>query len=494
MILHRPVLNLLLLAGLTLGSCAVQPPPAAPPIRPLLVLQPCKLNLKGVGIFIDARCGQLAVDEDYSHPGGRKIDLNIAVIPAVDRKPQPDPVFLIAGGPGEAAAQSFPLLMDALSRLNQGRDLVMVDQRGTGDSHPLTCPQDEDPHPNFDLSAEQSLEQLKTCRQKLASDPRFYTTAAAVLDLEQVRQALGYPRVNLLGVSYGTRVALAYLRQSGEVVRSVILDSVASPSWELGPHNAANAQRAFDLLLQRCAAASSCARAYPDLNHELNSLLAQLDQKPVKVSLRHPINGQKIEVTLDRGKLGYALEILSYEPETAALIPLLVHSAYQDGSYDLLLAQTINSQSSLSAALSTGVYYSVLCAEDVPFYPAVPENTPSYLQDTTMEMASQCKVWNVPAAPPAFKQPVRSDRPVLLLSGEADPVTPPVNAAEAARSLSNSLAVTVPGMGHAVFTRGCVPRLLADFIAAGSVRGLDTSCVQQISPQPFFLNFSGTQP
>jgi pimeloyl-ACP methyl ester carboxylesterase len=370
----------------------------------------------------------------------------------------------------------------------------MVDQRGTGGSHSLSCPQDEDIQPNFDINAEQSLEQMKTCRQKLTGDPQFYTTLAAVADLEQVRQALGYQQINLLGVSYGTRVALVYLRQAGQVVRSVTLDSVYPTNWELGPHNAANGQRAIDLLLQRCAADRGCSQAYPDLQKELISLAAQLEQKPVKVSLRHPTSGQKIEVTLDRKKLGFALQILSYEPETVALIPLLVHSAYRDGSYDLLLAQALNSEGSLSDALSIGVYYSVLCAEDVPFYPARPEAALSYLQDSTSEMTSLCKAWKVPAVAPSYKQPVQSDRPVLLLSGEADPVTPPSNAEEAARSLPNSLVVTVPGMGHAVFTRGCVPRLMADFITAGSTHALDTSCAQQIKPQPFFLNFSGTQP
>jgi pimeloyl-ACP methyl ester carboxylesterase len=379
--------------------------------------------------------------------------------------------------------------------LHQSRDLVMVDQRGTGGSMPLTCPQDENiPSTDFDISAKDSLEQVKTCRQKLDGDPQFYTTTAAVDDLEQVRQALGYPQVNLLGVSYGTRVALVYLRQAGEYVRSVVLDSVDATNWELGPHNAANAQRAVDLLIQRCAADKSCSQAYPDLQKELISLSTRLEQEPVKVSLRHPVSGEKIEVTLDRRNFGFALQILSYEPETAALIPLLVHSAYKDGSYDLLLAQSISSQGSLSSALSTGVYYSVLCAEDVPFYPAHPDSTPSFLQDVTLEMTSLCKAWNTPSAAVSFKQPVQSDRPVLLLSGEADPVTPPSNAAEAARSLPNSLSVVVPGMGHAVFTRGCVPRLLADFISAGSAQGLDTSCVKQIAPQPFFLNFSGTNP
>jgi pimeloyl-ACP methyl ester carboxylesterase len=480
---------LALLLGLALEACT--PPPTA---RPKLELQPCKLEIKGAGASMDASCGKWAVLEDRSSPAGRKIDLNIAVIPAINRSPNPDPVFLIAGGPGEAATESFPLLMDALTRLHQSRDLVMVDQRGTGGSNPLTCPEDQTQPADLDISFEQSLAFLKTCRQKLAGDPRFYTTEAAVADLDEVRQALGYNQVNLLGVSYGTRVALVYLRQYEAHVRTVTLDSVDPTQWELGPYNAANAQRALDLFFQRCTAEADCQKAFPDLRQEFNALVDRLDKNPVKVSLRHPVSGEEVTLTLDRKELGFALQILSYEPETAALIPLLIHSASVDNHYDLLLAQAMTSQGSLSDALSTGVYYSALCAEDVPFYPAQPLAGASFLPDATAQMKSFCQAWNVPAAAASFKDPVTSNRPVLLFTGEADPVTPPENARDAARTLSNSLTVEAPGMGHAVFVRGCLPKVLADFVTAGSKQGLDTSCVNQIKPQSFYLNFSGTRP
>lgn len=500
--LFQKIPGRLILLILALASCAFLaacvPQEVAQPDKNVALLQDCKFKIQGAGVYLDARCAKISVPEDRSKNGGASINLNVVVYPAVNRNPQADPVFLLAGGPGEAATQSFPLMMDAFARIHQDRDLVMVDQRGTGDSHPLTCPVSEDSKNgdvNFDISFDESLEDIKTCREALDGDPRFYTTQAAIDDLEEVRQVLGYEQINLMGVSYGTRVALAYLRQYGQNVRTVTIDSVNPIDWELGPHNPANAQRALDLIFERCAAESDCHQAFPNIKEEFKQLLDRLDKEPVKVTMRHPVTAENIDITLDRKQLGFVLQILSYEPETAALIPLLLHSAYQDGSYNLLLAQALTSQQGLSSSISDGLYLSVLCAEDAPFYPAEnPEEKNVYLINPAPQMSSICKAWNTPAVSAAFKQPVASDRPVLLLTGEADPITPPANALAAAQSLPNSLTVVAPGMGHAVFTRGCFPKIMADFINNGGTNGLDTTCVEKIKPQPFFVSFSGTQP
>ncbi|MFM8320988.1 MAG: alpha/beta hydrolase, partial [Chloroflexota bacterium] len=443
---------------------------------------------------VEARCGWLTVYEDRAAGRGRQIRLHVAVIPAVSRSPAPDPLFFIPGGPGEAASEAYLGLADAFTRLNQKRDIVLVDQRGTGRSHPLDCGDDD----TEDVSANDPADlqaAFQRCLQAQDADPRFYTTAIAMDDLDQVRQALGYQQINLYGASYGTRAALVYMRQHPGRVRSAILDGVAPVGWPLGVDAPQDAQRALEMLFERCAAQPECAKAFPDLPRKFDALLERLDeQAPIETALDHPISGLPTSTPVDRARFTNLVHLMSYAPETAALLPLLIHDAYQRQSFDRFAAISLSTEGTLSSAISVGMRMSVTCAEDLPLYQQA-RVTEGYLGDYSVATFKDiCQVWPQGAIPDGYNQPVHSDAPVLLISGEADPVTPPENAAQAAETLPNSLQLVAPGMGHVNINRGCISRLAARFIEAGSPAGLDPACVANIAPLPFFVNFSGPTP
>jgi pimeloyl-ACP methyl ester carboxylesterase len=477
-------------------------------------MNPCQLGSADIFRVYKALCGSVQVYENTATQKGRRIFLNVAVVPSGPPAPEgpqapaeppaptapgatttpghsPDPLFLLAGGPGQAATQAFALRVPDFESVLQQRDLVLVDIRGTGQSNPLRCSTPDlqsAPAPSPTLApgpASAPADALKACLATLSADPTLYTTQAAANDLDQVRQALAYQKINLLGVSYGTRLALAYLRQYPDRARTLTLDGVSPLDWELGPHNPANAQRSLDLIFAECAADPACHTVYPNLPQEFASLMATLDKQPMEVNLVHPLTNQPIQLELTHAEAAQAIQFMSFSDNSIAAIPQLIHNAAANGQYNLLASQYLIASYSVSQPVAEGLYLSVVCAEDVPFYPAVPEQVNSYLPDHTQEQAQQCQAWPHATVPAAFKQPVRSNAPVLLLSGQLDPVTPPSNAEQAARTLPNSLSLVVPGLGHNVVFTDCLPDLVAAFLQAGTVKGLDTSCVKQIQPEAF---------
>ena len=308
---------------------------------------------------------------------------------------------------------------------------------------------------------------------RLNGDTRLYTTAATVEDLDQVRAALGYERINLIGVSYGTRVAQAYQRQYPQHTRTATLDGVTPLDWELGPENPANAQRALDLVFDRCAADQACQAAFPSLREEFKTLLGSLQKQSVEVTFPHPTTGELITRKLTRDNVATTIQILSYTPETVAFIPLLIHETVSRGDYSLMAAQYLIVSGALDLSIFNGLYFSIVCAEDVAFYHEAPVQANSYLPDHTAEIVKYCAEWPYARIPAEFKQPLKSDIPTLLLSGEADPITPPGNAEKVAKNLTNSLNLVVPGIGHNIIYRGCVPKILTSFIKIRNCRGLE---------------------
>ncbi len=496
-----PPLARIALSGLAALAAACAVSPAQSPGAPSLVLDDCLLAAPGLTARVEARCGSFAVPEDRAQPAGRTIDLRVAVVPAVSRSPQPDPLFFLAGGPGQAATESYVSLAFAFDAVSRGRDIVLVDQRGTGGSNPLRCPAGADDPAALTMTEAEALAQrdadLAGCLEALDADPRFYTTPVHAQDLDAVRAALGYHQINLYGVSYGTRAALTYLQMYPDRVRAVILDGVAPQDEPLGLDVARDAQRALDMIFSRCQADAGCSARVPGVRAEFDDLLARLGAEAPVISLAHPLTNQPTELRLTRSGVASAVRLLSYAPETVALLPLLIHTAAQ-GDYGPLAAQLLVVSEDLERSLSAGLNASVLCAEDAPFIDAAAArqaNLGTYLGGLqTDELARLCAIWPRGGLPAGFKQPVRSDVPVLLLSGEADPVTPPENGAQAARTLPNSLHLIAPGQGHNVILRGCLPRLAFEFIDAGRVDGLDTACADTLAPAPFFLDFTGPRP
>lgn len=457
----------------------------------------CELGQPGTAVTTPAECARLEVPENPDQPDGPKISLKVAMLPARAAEPEADPVIFLAGGPGQAATETFPPMSGVLSRLRDKRHLLFMDQRGTGGSNPLTCPASET-GVDYSADSEDTQRYLQECLQSLDADPAFYTTPLFAADLERVRQALGYGKINLYGVSYGTRSALTYLKMFPDSVRAVILDGVVPMQEPLGIDVARDAQNAIDLILERCSTDAACSQAFPDIQQEFDELVAALREQPVEVSIVHPRSGEPVELSFSIEQLAVAVRLASYAPETAALLPLLIHKAGAEGDYGLLAALYLIVTEQLSDTIALGLNNTVLCSEDMPFMPleeARRAGEGTYYGDLQIEaLETACSVWPRGSIPADYKEPVQSSVPVLLLSGEVDPVTPPENAELAAQTLPNSLHLVAPGMGHNVIMRGCLPRVASDFIASGSVNGLDTDCVNEIVPSPFFVNFSGPLP
>lgn len=477
---------LLILICLFLSACAPQSAPAAP--RPSIPLEKCAL-VSPRGTQTDARCGVLTVPEDRANPGGRQIDLNIAVIPAIKRNPDPDPLFLLAGGPGQSAIETFPSLLPLLYDIHESRDIVLVDQRGTGKSNPLRCLDMEDET----LTDEQALEQLKTCPQRLEADPRFYTTEVAMTDLDQVRAALGYETINLYGASYGTRAALTYLRLFPQRVRTVMLDAVVEADFVMFMDAAVDGQAALDAFFARCAADPACHEAFPSLEQEFGDVLARLEQNPAEITIPHPLTNRPLELTVTPRLLTNMVFSTLYVPDLVATLPVSIHAAYTEENYVPLVSAAFM----VNAGLYDGMFYAVTCTEDALLInpqEAARRGAESVFIDRTIDFAAVCAEWPRGDVSAEFRAPVQSDVPVLILSGEADPITPPYHAEKAAESLSNDLHIIFPGMGHGNLASRCVANILRDFIQAGSLAGLDTSCAANIQPPPFFVDFSGPRP
>jgi pimeloyl-ACP methyl ester carboxylesterase len=480
-----------LLFILCLLFTACTPKNTTPAAMRSLTLTDCVLPTTS-GSQIDARCGTLNVPEDRANSAGRQIALKIALIPAIKRKPAPDPLFMLAGGPGQSAVKTFPSMLQSLNNIHEGREIVLVDQRGTGESNPLRC---LDPEKDEDLTDAQAIERLQTCPNQLDADTRFYTTEIAMQDLDAVRAALGYETINLYGASYGTRAALTYLRMFPERVRTITLDAVVDPGFIMFMDAARDGQKSLDFFFARCAADQACQSAFPNLKTEFSELLKRLEAAPVEITIPHPVTNKPLTLTVTRRMVTNMVFSTLYSPDLVATLPLAIHAAYSTGNYGPLISQAYL----LDAGLYDGMFYAVTCTEDAPFI-SPPEaeklSQGSVFGDRTLDFTEICAKWPVQrgSVSATFRNPVVSNVPALIFSGEADPITPPWHAEKTATSLSNALHLVFKGMGHGNLSSRCTTNMLKDFLDSASTAGLDTSCVAAIEPPPFFVDFSGPRP
>jgi pimeloyl-ACP methyl ester carboxylesterase len=444
---------------------------------------------------IKGQCGSIAVLENRDGPAnGRSLDIHFALIPASNSQPQTDPVFLLAGGPGQAAISAYTPILPALQRLNQSRDIVLVDQRGTGRSNPLACPGvNELP---LDSSREDLEAALASCRQELtaAHDLTQYHTTLAMQDLDEVRAALGYEQINLIGTSYGSRAALEYMRLFPEHLRSAVLNAVVGPELVLQLQAPRDGQRALDLFFARCANDADCQAAFPDLETDFATLLS-LAEGGVAVRLSHPLNGEVVDLTLNRDEFMQSIFTLLYSAEIVSLLPLLLHNAAESGDFGPLLAQFLTVSGGVG--LYQGMFYAVACNEDAPHIDLTEAETfraGTQFGLAAADLVALCADWPQAVVPEALRQPVTAVVPTLLLSGNADPITPPQYAEAVAATLPNSLHLIVPHYGHDVLLAGCLILVVEDFIRRGSVDELDTGCLEQIQAPPFFVSLAGPRP
>ena len=493
--------------GVLLALCALTLVPAARATEALAFAE-CHLEDSGGVRAVDAECATLTVPLDRRSPDGPSIDLAVVRVPSlrdVGRRGDAgegvgdggrSAFTLIQGGPGGSSIDLYLSLRGAFDALRRDRDLLIVDQRGTGRSAPLRCPASEY---DFLLEVPAILEltrrETQRCLDSLDVDVRHFTTSEAVADLDAVRAAAGYEQLDVYGASYGTRVALHYLRRHRERVRTLVLDGVVPVDWTLGPTIARDAQASLDRLFARCAADEDCARAFPALDTAFEALHQRLREASETVSLRHPVTGERETIEFGAAQLALAIRMLSYQPETRALIPLLVSRA-EGGDLAPLAAQALLVSSALEETLATGMHNSVMCTEDLPFVAAdAGSASDGYLGRDVLEgMRTVCELWPRGTMDAELREPFVADVPALLLSGSEDPVTPEANARRAAEHLPASRLLTGEGQGHGLAPRGCMPRLLAEFVREADAASLDASCLDDLAPAPAFVSFSGPAP
>jgi len=462
-----------------------------------LELEECRISAGPAFPGIKARCGMLERPENPADPESPMISLRVAVVPALNLQPQSDPLVPLAGGPGQGAIQFYSAVAAAFDRVHSNRDILLVDQRGTGGSARLDCTVDDELL-DGQFSVEMTVEFMHACLDELPHDPRYFTTSIAVQDLEAVREALGYPRLNLYGVSYGTRVAQHYARRYPDSTRTIILDGVVPPQLALGPEIATEAQKAIDNIFARCAADTACNERFPDIAASFVALKNKLDKKPVTVSVAHAVTGRVEKVSFGRQEFAGAVRLLAYSPSSIAMLPLLVAEA-ASGNYQPLVAQFQMTAMSMSDTLALGMHNAVMCTEDVPFYVAASIDKAaldaSFMGPVQLEaLGAICSVWPAGPIDDDFKQPLSTTIPTLLLSGSADPITPPRFADMAARNLKKAWLLTGKNQGHGQITVGCMPRIIELFIDNEQLGDGDADCFQSSFVMPFFLDFSGPQP
>ena len=458
-----------------------------------LTLKDCTIqNVQGT-----AKCGTLEVYEDRAARKGRKINLNIVVLPATSEQREPDPLFYFAGGPGSAATEDAPGIAQLFAKIREHRDLVFVDQRGTGGSNPLNCEFYNANDLQSYLGYFFPLEDIRKCRTQLEpkADLKLYTTTIAMDDIDDARAALGYDRINLFGGSYGTRAALTYMKRHPQHVRAAILQGV-SPANQLMPRDfPQHTERALQGVLSECAADEQCNSAFPNVKAEAQAVLAQLIKGPVEVEVQKPRSSERVKVKLSRDLAAETIRYMLYNPVAASRIPLMIHTAAQ-GDFAPMTRAAIQYRMNLVGTGSNGMYLSVTCAEDLPWIKPgegerIAANT--FLGDYRLRQQREaCELWPRATIERDYAQPVRSDAPVLILTGEWDPVTPPLYGEATAKSLKNSLNIIVPHGAHGLGGlegMDCIENIINKFIQSGTTKDIDTSCVKNIRRKGFALKF-----
>jgi pimeloyl-ACP methyl ester carboxylesterase len=465
-------------------------------LKPAILANPRrKLELQACaqpGLTKDALCGQYEVYEDRVKNAGRKIKLNIMVLPALVDKPAADPIFYFQGGPGGAATSVAVAWI--MTRKHRTRDVVLVDQRGTGKSNPLLCNfrGDFDDMRGYFVEG-MTLEAVRACRSELEknADLRFYTTTIAMADIDDVRAALGYDKINVEGGSYGSTAALSYLNLYPQQVRTVTISGVAPPNNTLLLNFAAGTEHALNRLFDDCAADEKCHAAFPDLRKDWATVVENVTKAPVTFDSLNSVTRQKQQITMTRAGFGELVRLMLYHPNIISIMPLMIHQM-SGGDYTQFAYYAFQVQRGTDLAIARGMQLSVFCAEDV-----------SFIKESEIEPATKgtfyggerarlylkaCEEWPHGDMPAKFRQSVKSDVPVLMLSGELDPVTPPNVATPLLKGLPNGRQVIMKNATHYAYE--CPEKLARDFIELGTTKGLDVSCAEEVKRLPFLTSLA----
>jgi len=484
------IINRLVAAGLAIAGMDVT----------ALDWQPCALTGSDGGMVRYAECASFErpLDPTGNVPG--VISLAVARLKSASPEPPNDAVLAINGGPGGASRDMLVDLWPAFEAIARSRDVIVMDQRGTGGSARMQCPPAEAStgmRTTMIPGAEATVEAVQSCLSKLPHDPRFFTTSVAVTDFEALRAALGYSQWNVYGVSYGTRVAAHYARRYPEMTRSLILDSVVPPELILGANVVINSHAALTSLDQRCSADANCRAAFGSV---LDTMLKVREQwvTPADVVIPDPVTGQSTTVQVTYGHLAVVVRLLLYAPETAIIIPLIVHEAGK-GNYLPVAAQVRLMLEKLGQSLADGMHNSVVCAEDVPFFGTAEADRSSldkaYLgADMIDALRAACAIWPKGPVDPDLHAPLQLSTPALLLAGEFDPITPPEYASEVAAGLEKSKLMIVNGQGHSVLLRTCTARLVSEFLDTLEPEKISDACLSHSPHLAPFIDMAGPAP
>ncbi len=477
------------------GTTAAPPsatfaPTASPAPAASIHLQPCRLGSHA------AECGTLRVYENRAARSGRMIDLRVAVMRALEAPAAPDAIFYLAGGPGSAATEDAAAGEPFPYALMRNHDIVFVDQRGTGGSNKVLIPTDQPdlsglPPAEYDARAREWVAQALA---KLDMDPRFYTTSVAMDDLDEVRQALGYDQIDLVGFSYGATAAQYYIRQHEAHVRTAFLGAGTRLDLHLPERWAQNTQRAFDKILDRCQAEAACAQAFPNVRQEFAAVMARLAAQSVRQSFVNPLDGQPMTIDYTADWFAGFIRNMIKDGRHAGALPRLVHRVYQYDDW-----QSVNNL----AAYGVGPEWwgdlvmdrVIRCSEKWMIFD--PEVTARLAEGTFLKgrdvflanlTAESCKYMPRGETPEGLSDQPSSRVPVLTWNGELDPICPPENMAGAQTLWPNSVSVVAPYQGHGTVdmtASACYWSLMDEFIQSGSAQGLHMDCLKNLLPPSF---------
>lgn len=471
------------LGGMVIASSFILPTATASNLN----MEPCHIK----GLAEQVECGFLTVPENYAEANGRTLDIHVVRLPAVATAAEKDPLLFLAGGPGQAATELVGGIGRIFSDVRQTRDLLFIDQRGTGKSSPLAC-EITDMSILLDALVVEDNEydigpEIAKCAAEYDVNFQHYSTHDAVRDFDAVREALGYSQVNIYGGSYGTRSGLAYMREFPDSIRTAVLDGVAPPQVKLGlfSHSANNA---FQRMLNDCNEQEACHEAFPDIDEQYHKVINRLQQASELITLPDPRSHQPLDVRMTVNRFNQMIFPALYSPRTRQLLPFVINEAAA-GNYSPIAG--LSGPVDAKSALYTGLTLSVLCQEDIPRIidtDFVREAEADYMGSALMEnFIAMCLEWPVSPSEEYVWQPVASDIPTLLLSGGQDPVTPPEWAELAAETLTDATHVVAEAGGHTIASHTCANELVADFITDPTTK-LDTSCLAETKVLPFLLN------
>ncbi|MCA0894537.1 alpha/beta fold hydrolase [Microbulbifer agarilyticus] len=408
-------------------------------------------------------------------------ELTVLVAPALSDARR-EPLYLLAGGPGQASSDLVQLL-NPLRKINRERDLVFVDRRGAGRSQVFDCGLSDSPPADI----ERFVELLADCYQADPERPLALTSRQAVEDLEQVRKVLGHEKISLWGGSWGTRTALLYQQWYPQSLQNLVLDGVAPIDSKVFL-TAQAAEAALVQLQQDCTADPVC-RGFGDWRSALDLILANWD-KASAVNFPDPFTGLPSEEPVESWMLANAVRTALYDPSVAAQLPFAIDQAAKGNL--LPLSGIVGLFAKLEGSMAMGLTFSVACAEEVSRMQRdeiVADAAGTFLGEAFVQpFVRGCAQWPVPSQ----EYPVSEARshPVLLISGSADPITPPLYAEQDLDYLENRQHLIVQGGGHINSARGCIPDLMEEFLNGGG-QSLDQACVADIQRPPFMAGMFG---